>query len=447
VAKDDAVVPQHTLEVISATRVLLYVLRSICTKTGRRASKQMAFVEAKREIDKVRTVLKVSLASDPSTKRRVPSNKICDVLEEYYQSIHRPDIGTKLLRLRQAYRTLLLCRVLREFRRKRLPKFTVGELNEVTLATDELEICALRQSPLNPDDGNRILPEKAIEIVECAVEFLNRLSTKPVDVADALILTIETARAAWRLERLANPNRHPFRDKRRGLWGKPPRISLAIGRLCHGLCEAYEALEWQGVCTAKSDPIGPALEVIVGKPWYQGPYWPDLPQIDFGLMERLRGSIIDVCVVSQQEFDDAYKAEFQRIAPQLPFYTTQFERNLIALKPGELSAPPPRQQIDSAREPSTGEFENKPIWISDRGQLMFRGNAVKTIKYRTQAKNQIAILVAFQELNWPERIDDPLTNGPNSLRLNDSVKSLNRNLSEITFHCDGSGKGIRWTQG
>jgi hypothetical protein len=62
---------------------------------------------------------------------------------------------------------------------------------------------------------------------------------------------------------------------------------------------------------------------------------------------------------------------------------------------------------------------------------------------------QEAILMAFEEEQWPPRIDDPLPGHPDLLpkrRLHDTIKSLNRNQknSLIRFMGDGTGEGIRW---
>jgi len=58
------------------------------------------------------------------------------------------------------------------------------------------------------------------------------------------------------------------------------------------------------------------------------------------------------------------------------------------------------------------------------------------------------ILAAFQEENWPARIDDPLPGDDNRdgpERLRDTVKKLNRQkVRRIHFSCDGTGEGILW---
>ena len=78
-----------------------------------------------------------------------------------------------------------------------------------------------------------------------------------------------------------------------------------------------------------------------------------------------------------------------------------------------------------------------PQWNTQRRELSFRGEIVKT--YRQPAKNQEAILDAFQLESWPERIDDPLLyakDGDARQRLADAVFALNKN-GTIVFELDG----------
>lgn len=63
--------------------------------------------------------------------------------------------------------------------------------------------------------------------------------------------------------------------------------------------------------------------------------------------------------------------------------------------------------------------------------------------------NQRCILAAFQEEDWPERIDDPLP-GHRGIdpkrRLIDTIVCLNKGLTHqlIRFHGDGTGTGVIW---
>jgi hypothetical protein len=79
-------------------------------------------------------------------------------------------------------------------------------------------------------------------------------------------------------------------------------------------------------------------------------------------------------------------------------------------------------------------------------ELWVNGTLVKRLDIR--AANQIAILSAFQEENWPPRIDDPLhpNGGDGKARLRSTIHCLNghQHPPSIHFFADGSGRGIRW---
>jgi hypothetical protein len=96
---------------------------------------------------------------------------------------------------------------------------------------------------------------------------------------------------------------------------------------------------------------------------------------------------------------------------------------------------------------AAGVSEPKPTWDRDLQQLRLGNVIVK--QFKVPAANQEAILAAFQEEDWPVRIDDPLS--PKSdqdpkRRLHDTINSLNRNRRRplLRFVGDGSGQGVRW---
>lgn len=90
---------------------------------------------------------------------------------------------------------------------------------------------------------------------------------------------------------------------------------------------------------------------------------------------------------------------------------------------------------------------SRPRWDSLRHELSIDGRIVK--RFRWPASNQEAILMAFEEDDWPSRIDDPLP-GSRDLepkrRLSDTIKCLNRNQCErlLRFRGDGTGEGVLW---
>jgi hypothetical protein len=89
----------------------------------------------------------------------------------------------------------------------------------------------------------------------------------------------------------------------------------------------------------------------------------------------------------------------------------------------------------------------KPIWDRDRQQLRIGKIIVK--QFKVPAANQETVLAAFQEEEWPPRIDDPLSPQAEQdpkRRLHDTINSLNRNQKHplLRFLGDGSGQGVRW---
>ena len=88
----------------------------------------------------------------------------------------------------------------------------------------------------------------------------------------------------------------------------------------------------------------------------------------------------------------------------------------------------------------------KPTWNSDRRELWVGDKLIK--KYRQRAKKQEGVLAAFEELGWPERIDDPLPPKGDVVpkrRLRSTVDSLNRchkTVKLIAFDTDGTGEGV-----
>lgn len=90
---------------------------------------------------------------------------------------------------------------------------------------------------------------------------------------------------------------------------------------------------------------------------------------------------------------------------------------------------------------------NAVVWDAERHELRCGGRLVK--QYKWLAANQEMILAAFQEENWPPRIDDPLppqAEKDSKRRLHDAIKCLNRNQIHklIHFRGDGTGEGVIW---
>lgn len=89
----------------------------------------------------------------------------------------------------------------------------------------------------------------------------------------------------------------------------------------------------------------------------------------------------------------------------------------------------------------------RPRWDRAGRVLIFCGQVIK--RFSWPARNQELILSAFEEMGWPERIDDPLpvTDGVSQKdRLHDTIKCLNRKrlIKSIRFAGDGTGQGVCW---
>jgi hypothetical protein len=88
-----------------------------------------------------------------------------------------------------------------------------------------------------------------------------------------------------------------------------------------------------------------------------------------------------------------------------------------------------------------------PEWDAARRELRYQRQVIK--RYRVPARNQALILSAFQELGWPEFIDDPLpptVDQDSKERLQATIKSLNRSQLAhiIRFHGNGNGQQVYW---
>lgn len=96
--------------------------------------------------------------------------------------------------------------------------------------------------------------------------------------------------------------------------------------------------------------------------------------------------------------------------------------------------------------PEWNRLELKPRYDAETRELLMRDQVVKRFKQR--ANNQEMILLAFEEEDWPVRIDDPLPCTPTCprQRLGEAVRRLNRHQKAklISFMRDGTGEGICW---
>jgi hypothetical protein len=88
----------------------------------------------------------------------------------------------------------------------------------------------------------------------------------------------------------------------------------------------------------------------------------------------------------------------------------------------------------------------KPSWDAGRRELRLGGRLVK--RFRQPAGNQELILAGFQELGWPEVMDNPLPGPPaeQAEHLRSAIKRLNGHQQTplLRFRGDGTGKHVRW---
>ncbi len=90
---------------------------------------------------------------------------------------------------------------------------------------------------------------------------------------------------------------------------------------------------------------------------------------------------------------------------------------------------------------------NVPHWDKVSRELTLGRVVLK--RFRVPAPNQELILSAFEEEDWPFRIDDPLPRRGQTQpkeRLRMTIHSLNRNMTTraLHFHGDGTGSGVCW---
>jgi hypothetical protein len=88
-----------------------------------------------------------------------------------------------------------------------------------------------------------------------------------------------------------------------------------------------------------------------------------------------------------------------------------------------------------------------PTWDPDCQQLRVARTIVK--QFRLPAPDQEVVLAAFQESQWPSRIEDPFAPKPNQdskQRLHRTINALNGNQRRpsIRFLSDEKGEGVQW---
>jgi hypothetical protein len=85
-------------------------------------------------------------------------------------------------------------------------------------------------------------------------------------------------------------------------------------------------------------------------------------------------------------------------------------------------------------------------WDKVRRELRLNGALIRRVQGTKLAHQVVRLLDAFEESHWIPSIDDPLhgkTDSPQK-RLNETIASLNKGLTVIKFHANGSGNGLFW---
>lgn len=101
----------------------------------------------------------------------------------------------------------------------------------------------------------------------------------------------------------------------------------------------------------------------------------------------------------------------------------------------------------SAAPPDPLGQRRTPHYDNELRRITVGGVLIK--KYHEPSRNQIAVLIAFEEAGWPAVIDDPIPGSrvEPKRRLRDTVAGLNashRAKNIVLFHAENDGEGISW---
>lgn len=87
-----------------------------------------------------------------------------------------------------------------------------------------------------------------------------------------------------------------------------------------------------------------------------------------------------------------------------------------------------------------------PKWDRNRHELRLGSTLVR--RFQIPSDNEETVLAAFEESNWPARIDDPLPSADerSPQRLQQTIEALNRKQKQslIRFRQDETGCGVQW---
>lgn len=154
--------------------------------------------------------------------------------------------------------------------------------------------------------------------------------------------------------------------------------------------------------------------------------------------------------ILMRQLADAGHIEYRRDLPPEWRSVNGSEGYLVLTPVGARSA---RERLLVVRdEPLTSDEERpiivaRPRWDGLVRELTLGRRLIK--RFRRPAPNQEGILTAFEEKDWPLRIDDPLPweQGVRPLvRLRETIKSLHHGQTQpiMRFFIEADGRGIRW---
>ena len=84
--------------------------------------------------------------------------------------------------------------------------------------------------------------------------------------------------------------------------------------------------------------------------------------------------------------------------------------------------------------------DEKPTWLVDDRKLSFNGQVARQFSPQT-GKEVLNIISTFEECDWPNRIDDPLS-PPDAEKTKLALRTINLGLCGMRFIKDGD--GIKW---
>jgi hypothetical protein len=108
---------------------------------------------------------------------------------------------------------------------------------------------------------------------------------------------------------------------------------------------------------------------------------------------------------------------------------------------GQPASPQTGRVCSTSAKPSQVE-PPCPRWAKAKRQLWY--GSILCVQYKRPAPLQHLLLDAFQEMGWPECIDDPLPRGKRAQTIGDLQRLLRRNNSPLIIERDGKGTGFSW---